>query len=1153
VTEKNGGIRAMTRELTDSIATLRSIVGAIRRTSVTERRIDTLGAAVRMMKPSIAVVADQLRVVTERDDHLEDKFDELNSSHAKLLERFDTLERLINFGRAQSNVYRLTLSGQGTGVFVGRSGVNSGAYQAINERQTPKTDLSKTTAKLATNLTGEQSGVVPRINNSLSSTEKRLYQYHGPITSTTTNNAVNYYEASKFSAIGAVRHQFSPITTVSAAANTAVVGTLPERAASYSRVTPNIPSSQSHLDSRRDVTKQTIKPSVTSANVSLGLRGVISWLDRRLSAMEKRLRRPYGSTNSSNVQTSTVTTTNDFTNYGSSSTFNGAAGRIVQARFSPISTAGVNSKPVTQSPPSNGASMTDLATAGASGAGAAYLMDRGGKMINGAKTGISGAVKGVVGSSPKLGAIGSTVKRLASGVTSTIKPILSKVLSPSILDKAMKRFSFGITSAGVGLAADVVGDVMTHAGHEKIGGVLNTLSWGLSGASIGGMIGGPATAAIGGVLGTAYGVYQNFGNMTGSPSPRVAEILREDRERQEKVKESREFHERYWKANPDARGSYSPSTMPPIVMPPRVDDSGVPNSGSSDSTSQTTPGSMPGSALGSAPGSMSGMTPGKRVYSSGGQDTPNTRFGADRAEPGNFGIIRVPSAPKGLAANQSKAYSAARAAGLSDRGARILVANFSGEGLANPNRVTSDPSRTDRGHRTSQGIAQWEERRAERIRREFKKYPIEMTVEEQVRAAIWEMKTTPAYSKAWAALNDDTMSDGDRMFAVVSNYERPARPLEDTRRRLGVMRSLQVGSSSVGDGVAERPDRQSSGSPTTPHASSGVTPGANQLKSIDSGSTFDTTRMTGVGGQTPTASTSSGATPPPTPMTVTGSSGIARGQSGPSAPNHNKAGGSKFTSGDIVSLGRELQSMGLRVSEHPAFGGVHPVHSRNSKHYSNQAIDVNAGSGIVEANDPVWGKKFDEIAESARRAGYRVIWRASGHENHMHIDVGSVAGMNVAHSHGNEIDARPAPANSARAVGTDTNAGATPRTSAVSPPSKPNLTSDVAHMVRNDVSPRPPDIVPPHTTAHDTSRHDVSTDAVRRDHHVNHDRAGTPPSSSTHAASSVGTNGSRNGGKKNSSSSQSGPMSASPPWMGDFVSYVGSTYPGYVEHYRGVR
>jgi hypothetical protein len=99
-----------------------------------------------------------------------------------------------------------------------------------------------------------------------------------------------------------------------------------------------------------------------------------------------------------------------------------------------------------------------------------------------------------------------------------------------------------------------------------------------------------------------------------------------------------------------------------------------------------------------------------------------------------------------------------------------------------------------------------------------------------------------------------------------------------------------------------------------------------------------------------------------------------------------RAGGGNVPSGDIVGMGKWLESQGIRISEHPAFGGVNPVHKGRS-HYEGRSIDVNVGTGMMEANDPVWGPKFDEIAEQAKAAGYNVIWRQAGHFNHMHIEI----------------------------------------------------------------------------------------------------------------------------------------------------------------------
>ncbi len=87
----------------------------------------------------------------------------------------------------------------------------------------------------------------------------------------------------------------------------------------------------------------------------------------------------------------------------------------------------------------------------------------------------------------------------------------------------------------------------------------------------------------------------------------------------------------------------------------------------------------------------------------------------------------------------------------------------------------------------------------------------------------------------------------------------------------------------------------------------------------------------------------------------------------------------------IVAYGRMLQHQGIRVSEHPAFGGVHHVHHGHG-HYAGRAIDINVGRGVVEASNPRTRSWFDGVAARARAAGYAVLWKVRGHFNHMHIE-----------------------------------------------------------------------------------------------------------------------------------------------------------------------
>jgi hypothetical protein len=72
-----------------------------------------------------------------------------------------------------------------------------------------------------------------------------------------------------------------------------------------------------------------------------------------------------------------------------------------------------------------------------------------------------------------------------------------------------------------GLALDKGADMAKEAGHEKLGAGLGIGSAALSGASMGAMFG-PMGALAGGVLGAGYGLYQNWGGLTGSKPDKAA-------------------------------------------------------------------------------------------------------------------------------------------------------------------------------------------------------------------------------------------------------------------------------------------------------------------------------------------------------------------------------------------------------------------------------------------------------------------------------------------------------------------------------------------------------------------------------------------------------------------------------------------------------
>lgn len=106
----------------------------------------------------------------------------------------------------------------------------------------------------------------------------------------------------------------------------------------------------------------------------------------------------------------------------------------------------------------------------------------------------------------------------------------------------------------------------------------------------------------------------------------------------------------------------------------------------------------------------------------------------------------------------------------------------------------------------------------------------------------------------------------------------------------------------------------------------------------------------------------------------------------------------------IGMAGQELQRAGLRVGENEQFGGVKGVHPGMGAAHGKYAIDVNEGTGIVEADVPDIRAKFDNLARRYQARGYRVLWNgwvyeANGdgpsrripggqnqHRDHMHVE-----------------------------------------------------------------------------------------------------------------------------------------------------------------------
>lgn len=100
--------------------------------------------------------------------------------------------------------------------------------------------------------------------------------------------------------------------------------------------------------------------------------------------------------------------------------------------------------------------------------------------------------------------------------------------------------------------------------------------------------------------------------------------------------------------------------------------------------------------------------------------------------------------------------------------------------------------------------------------------------------------------------------------------------------------------------------------------------------------------------------------------------------------------GGKVKGGTLIDAANWWVGKGARGSRHPAFGGpVRSGHSRGSMHYQDKAVDLNFAAGTSKYEQD----KFDKYLPEFKRLfkGIRVIWRAAGHFNHMHIDTGNGA------------------------------------------------------------------------------------------------------------------------------------------------------------------
>ena len=292
------------------------------------------------------------------------------------------------------------------------------------------------------------------------------------------------------------------------------------------------------------------------------------------------------------------------------------------------------------------------------------------------------------------------------------------------------------------------------------------------------------------------------------------------------------------------------------------------------------------------------------------------------------GVGETGSSSEAMSFFQSKGWSKEQAAGI--------VGNLQAESGKNLRTNASGDSGL------AYGIAQWHPDRQAQFERVMGIPIRQSTFKQQLEFVNWELNNSEA--AAGRALRGATTA-AEAASIVDARYERST----------GAVRGQRMANATALVGASAA---------VTPQSTSGVTPRNEAMSS---------------------APVTTSSTIPAAEHTPGSHHGII---SGPMSAAEQGATQGGVPSGDIVALGKIIQKMGIRVSEHPAFGGVEGVHVKGSAHYRGEAIDVNAPGNVVEAQDPVWGKKFDELAAQLRSSGYKVIWRQPGHYNHLHAQLG---------------------------------------------------------------------------------------------------------------------------------------------------------------------
>ncbi len=626
------------------------------------------------------------------------------------------------------------------------------------------------------------------------------------------------------------------------------------------------------------------------------------------------------------------------------------------------------------------------------------------KEVKGLKA--AGGAGGAGGSGSLLGdAAGAVLDHLGGGggkaAPSGVKPKISMLGKAGNLAKGAGNLLWkakgGLGALAGGLALDYASDKLTESGHEKLGAGAGIASDALAGAGTGAMLGsvvpGVGTAiggAVGGAIGGAYGLYKNWDTLFGDSKTEMKiadQPWKKGEELNAKqlmaVKLQVSMDPTGSKINPDVleqfmkqigKGASGPSASADIKDAQQVSSSGNSAPGSpgasadiKDAQKTSSPSAAAGGASPAAAGSSSSTTGG-----AGGASGASSSAATPYSGPG---VSATGSAKEAIDYFTGKGWTKAQAIGI--------AANLEVESSFKTNAVG------DGGK--AYGIAQWHPDRQAEFKKKYNKDIREATFQEQLDFVNHEL--TSGSERIAGAKIKEAKSASDAAAAVDQYYERSDGKARQSRMNIATKYEKGEGSDATKTGgTSSEAQYDAMGNVTVPAVGAPSSPAAST-----SASASPSGGATGAGA----ASTSASASPSAGAASTSASASPSGGATGAGADASKEEGKEigSIPSGDLVAAGKALQGMGINISENPAFGGVTKgAHARGSAHYEGKAIDLNGPPGMIEANDPVWGPKFDQVAKQMRSAGYRVLWRTAGHFNHLHaqLDGGKATGMGTA-------------------------------------------------------------------------------------------------------------------------------------------------------------